>query len=31
VNELRSAAQKYAPALEMAAAEFWKSWLDYIL
>jgi GMP synthase (glutamine-hydrolysing) len=28
---LRSAAQKHAPALETAAGQFWGSWLDYIL
>jgi GMP synthase (glutamine-hydrolysing) len=31
VQSLRSAARKYAPALEEAAAQFWKLWLDYIL
>jgi GMP synthase (glutamine-hydrolysing) len=31
VKHLRAEAQKYAPALLNAAAQFWKSWLDYIL
>jgi GMP synthase (glutamine-hydrolysing) len=31
VNQLRAEAQKYAPALLAAAAQFWKDWLDYIL
>ena len=31
VASLRSAAQRYAPALEEAAARFWSLWLDSIL
>ncbi|HMD75960.1 MAG TPA: glutamine amidotransferase [Terracidiphilus sp.] len=31
VESLRSAARKHAPALEEAAARFWRLWLDYIL
>jgi hypothetical protein len=31
VTQLRLDAHAYAPALEKAAKEFWKLWLDHIL
>jgi len=31
VPQLRADARKYAPALENAAAQFWRLWLDHIL
>ena len=31
VRQLRADANAYAPALEKAASEFWRLWLDHIL